>query len=42
MEQRLDFYKASLREIKALLAIEARIGKSTLEKSRAELVFLCA
>lgn len=40
MEQRFDFDKASLRKIKALLAIEARVGKSTLKKSRAELVFL--
>ncbi|SOE87263.1 alkylhydroperoxidase AhpD family core domain-containing protein [Burkholderia sp. YR290] len=42
MEQRLDFYKANQNAIKALLALEGQIGKSSLEKSLAELVRLHA
>lgn len=42
MEQRLDFYKANPNAIKALLALEDQIGKSSLEKSLAELVRLRA
>jgi AhpD family alkylhydroperoxidase len=42
MEQRLDFYKASPAAVKALLGVEERIGKSTIEKSLAELVRLRA
>ncbi|KXU86585.1 alkylhydroperoxidase [Paraburkholderia monticola] len=42
MEQRLDFYKANPAAIKALLAVEERIGKSALEKSLTELVRLRA
>ncbi|MFM0740951.1 carboxymuconolactone decarboxylase family protein [Paraburkholderia xenovorans] len=42
MEQRLDFYKANPAAIKAMLAVEERIGKSGLEKSLAELVRLRA
>ena len=42
MEQRLDFYKANPNAINALLALEDRIGKSSLEKSLAELVRLRA
>jgi AhpD family alkylhydroperoxidase len=42
MEQRLDFYKANPNAIKALLALEEQIGKSSLEKSLAELVRLRA
>src|SRR5215469_16398664 len=42
MEQRLDFYKANPHAINALLALEDRIGKSSLEKSLAELVRLRA
>ena len=42
MEQRLDFYKANPVAIKALLAVEERIGKSALEKSLTELVRLRA
>ncbi|WP_244816229.1 carboxymuconolactone decarboxylase family protein [Caballeronia sp. Lep1P3] len=42
MEPRLDFYKASPSAIKALLGVEERIGKSSLEKSLAELVRLRA
>ncbi|HEY3597446.1 MAG TPA: carboxymuconolactone decarboxylase family protein [Paraburkholderia sp.] len=42
MEQRLDFYKANPHAIKAMLALEERIGKSGLEKSLAELVRLRA
>ena len=42
MEQRLDFYKAKPVAIKALLAVEERIGKSALEKSLTELVRLRA
>ena len=40
MNQRLDFYKASPEAIKAMLALEQRIGKSGLEKSLIELVRL--
>ena len=42
MEQRLDFYKASPAAIKALLGVEERIGKSTLERPLADLVRLRA
>lgn len=42
MEQRLDFYKANPAAIKALLAVEERVGKSALEKSLTELVRLRA
>ena len=42
MEQRLDFYKANPHAIKAMLALEERIGKSDLEKSLTELVRLRA
>jgi AhpD family alkylhydroperoxidase len=42
MEQRLDFYHAHPNAIKAMLALEDRIGKSSLEKPLAELVRLRA
>jgi AhpD family alkylhydroperoxidase len=42
MEQRLDFYNANPNAIKALLALEEQIGKSSIEKSLAELVRLRA
>jgi AhpD family alkylhydroperoxidase len=42
MEQRLDFYKAGPGAIKAVLAMEDRIGKSELEKPLVELVRLRA
>jgi AhpD family alkylhydroperoxidase len=42
MEQRLDFYQANPNAIKALLALEEQIGKSSLEKTLAELVRLRA
>jgi AhpD family alkylhydroperoxidase len=42
MEPRLDFYKANPHAIKAMLALEERIGKSGIEKSLAELVRLRA
>ncbi len=42
MEARLDFYKASPNAIKAMLSLEERISKSSLEKSLAELVRLRA
>ena len=42
MEQRLDFYQASPNAIKAMLALEAQIGKSTIEKPLADLVRLRA
>jgi AhpD family alkylhydroperoxidase len=42
MESRLDFYKANPHAIKAMLALEERIGKSDLEKSLTELVRLRA
>jgi AhpD family alkylhydroperoxidase len=42
MKQRLDFYKASPAAIKAMLGLEERIGKSSIEKSLAELVRLRA
>ena len=42
MEPRLDFYKANAHAVKALLAFEERIGKSSLEKSLTELVRLRA
>jgi AhpD family alkylhydroperoxidase len=38
MAQRLDFYQANPNAIKALLALEEQIGKSSLEKPLAELV----
>lgn len=42
MNTRLDFYKASPEAIKAMIALEQRIGKSTLEKPLVELVRLRA
>jgi AhpD family alkylhydroperoxidase len=42
MQQRLDFYKANPNAVKALLALEERITKSSLEKSLTELVRLRA
>ena len=42
MQTRLDFYKANPSAIKALIGVEERIGKSSLEKSLAELVRLRA
>jgi AhpD family alkylhydroperoxidase len=42
MQTRLDFYKANPSAIKTLLGLEERIGKSSLEKSLAELVRLRA
>ncbi|CAG4890399.1 carboxymuconolactone decarboxylase family protein [Paraburkholderia gardini] len=42
MTSRLDFYSANPNAIKAVLALEERIGKSGLEKSLAELVRLRA
>ncbi|SOE93927.1 alkylhydroperoxidase AhpD family core domain-containing protein [Burkholderia sp. D7] len=42
MQTRLDFYKASPSTIKTLLAVEEYIGKSSVEKSLAELVRLRA
>ena len=42
MEQRLDFYKANPAAIKAMLGVEERIGKSTLERPLADLVRLRA
>uniref|UniRef100_E1T9C3 Alkylhydroperoxidase like protein, AhpD family n=1 Tax=Burkholderia sp. (strain CCGE1003) TaxID=640512 RepID=E1T9C3_BURSG len=42
MQARLDFYKASPAAIKAMLGLEERIGKSSIEKSLAELVRLRA
>ncbi|MGA7782187.1 MAG: carboxymuconolactone decarboxylase family protein [Paraburkholderia sp.] len=42
MEQRLDFYKANPQAIKALMALEEQIGKSSIEKPLAELVRLRA
>ncbi|HVE06701.1 MAG TPA: carboxymuconolactone decarboxylase family protein [Paraburkholderia sp.] len=40
--ERLDFYKANPHAIKAMLALEERIGKSGLEKSLTHLVRLRA
>ncbi|WP_193165324.1 carboxymuconolactone decarboxylase family protein [Microbulbifer hainanensis] len=40
MSARLDFYKASPGAIKAMLALEEQIGKSSLEKPLVELVRL--
>ncbi|MFC0399909.1 carboxymuconolactone decarboxylase family protein [Paraburkholderia rhizosphaerae] len=40
--ERLDFYKANPHAIKAMLALEERIGKSDLEKSLTHLVRLRA
>ena len=42
MNTRLDFYKASPEAIKAMIALEQRIGKSSLEKPLVELVRLRA
>jgi AhpD family alkylhydroperoxidase len=42
MQTRLDFYKAKPSAIKTLIAVEEYIGKSSLEKSLAELVRLRA
>ncbi|MFM0330301.1 carboxymuconolactone decarboxylase family protein [Paraburkholderia strydomiana] len=42
MQQRLDFYKAGPHAIKAMLGLEERIGKSSIEKSLADLVRLRA
>jgi AhpD family alkylhydroperoxidase len=42
MQTRLDFYKAKPSAIKTLVAVEEYIGKSSLEKSLAELVRLRA
>ena len=42
MQTRLDFYKAKPSAIKALVAVEEYIAKSSLEKSLAELVRLRA
>ncbi|QGZ59991.1 MULTISPECIES: carboxymuconolactone decarboxylase family protein [Paraburkholderia] len=42
MQPRLDFYQANPLAIKALLALEERIGKSTIEKPLIELVRLRA
>ncbi|HEY1996842.1 carboxymuconolactone decarboxylase family protein [Paraburkholderia sp.] len=42
MQSRLDFYKASPHAIKAMLGLEEFIGKSSIEKSLAELVRLRA
>lgn len=42
MEQRLDFYKANPNAVKALLALEEQISKSSLGKPLAELVRLRA
>ncbi|CAG4889261.1 carboxymuconolactone decarboxylase family protein [Paraburkholderia saeva] len=42
MSSRLDFYSANPDAIKAVLALEERIGKSGIEKSLAELVRLRA
>lgn len=42
MQTRLDFYKAKPSAIKALIALEEYIGKSSIEKPLAELVSLRA
>lgn len=42
MQTRLDFYKASPNAVKALMALEQQIGKSSLENSLKELVRLRA
>ncbi|MBN3857030.1 carboxymuconolactone decarboxylase family protein [Paraburkholderia sp. Ac-20340] len=42
MQQRLDFYRANPHAIKAMLALEERIEKSSIEKPLAELVRLRA
>jgi AhpD family alkylhydroperoxidase len=42
MQARLDFYKANPLAIKAMYAVEERVGKSSLEKPIAELVRLRA
>jgi AhpD family alkylhydroperoxidase len=42
MQTRLDFYKAKPAAIKALMALEEYIGKSSIEKPLAELVRLRA
>jgi AhpD family alkylhydroperoxidase len=42
MQLRLDYYKANPHAVKAMLALEEQIGKSSLEKSLTELVRLRA
>ncbi|MGG1947653.1 carboxymuconolactone decarboxylase family protein [Trinickia sp. NRRL B-1857] len=42
MQTRLDFYKANPNAVKALMALEQQIGKSSLENSLKELVRLRA
>ncbi|WP_017772950.1 carboxymuconolactone decarboxylase family protein [Paraburkholderia kururiensis] len=42
MQARLDFYKASPNAVKAMLGLEERIARSSLEKPLAELVRLRA
>jgi AhpD family alkylhydroperoxidase len=42
MTQRVDFYKSSPEAIKAMVGLEQRIGKSSLEKGLVELVRLRA
>jgi len=42
MQQRLDFFNANPDAIKALLALEEQIGKSSIEKPLAELIRLRA
>jgi AhpD family alkylhydroperoxidase len=42
MQQRLDFYKASPAAIKALMAVEDAIGKSSIDRHLADLVRLRA
>ncbi|MEO7050038.1 MAG: carboxymuconolactone decarboxylase family protein [Rhodanobacter sp.] len=42
MNQRLDFYKSSPEAIKAMIGLEQRVGKSSLEKPLVELVRLRA
>lgn len=42
MNQRMDFYKASPEAIKAMMGLEQRIGRTSLEKPLVELVRLRA
>jgi AhpD family alkylhydroperoxidase len=42
MQLRLDYYKANPHAVKALVALEEQIGKSSIEKSLSELVRLRA
>jgi AhpD family alkylhydroperoxidase len=42
MEQRLDFYKANPRAVKALMALEEQMSHASIEKPLAELVRLRA